>query len=816
MFKPKSPRSKSELILDYPLPGWNLRIRSLFVAGILSLVIVAQLAFGNFIFSSFADAPAREEEALFLAQKAYEDGYYDVSLGLLERFLRDYPDSSRTIEANLLIGECFFYQNKLKPALAKFDELLKSPAAKPIKDALYYWIAEINFKVNNYGAAIPYYEKVIKEFPGSSYVPIAYYSLGWCLFQEGRFEEALHYFTSLSREYPENPQSKDAAFKIIECLYNLKDYHGLKDKTDLAIREFSQDPLKAPYLYFYLGEANYYLGNFTASVEAYSKGLDANPDNKIQALTRLDLGWAYLKLKRYKDAEDVFAGLKREDLEKRNLEVLLLGRATLLMETNRINQAKKTYEELSNLTSDPLIALQGLMGKADALYGLADYPEASKVFREALTKIDPKDKASAQIADKLRYSLGKSLLNEGRIKEAIDEFRKVVDSGSDDMFKINALCQIGDAYQDEANYKKAQETYDFFLKRYPDSSCSDYALYQLGSVYLKDSRIEEAILSLEAFEKRFPASNFLDDAAYTLGLAYFNKRDYTSAEHELKRFQAGLSSSDTRPKALYLLGNCFYNSGDYASALQVFKEIPRSGCGTLDAGLLQKAEYGQADSLYQMGKEEEALARFKALRSKYPDSSFTPDIIWWLGIYYYRHKEPDLAGRYFLSIIQDFPKSGLLPDAYYALGLTYIDKDKNKEALDYLEKALSFNKADVNPKAAVALAELFSKSGDYDNALLYYRSSINGAPLEDLPALHFKIAEIEEAKGNLDEAEKEYFQATKLSGKADAFTVKALFRLGRAYEDKGNYQEAIKAYTIILNMNLPESKYAAERINQLK
>ena len=77
---------------------------------------------------SFAQESAKEEEALFVARKAFDDGFYDVSLGLLERLLINYPNSSKLSEANLLIGECLFHQNKYLEALAKFEELLNNPS----------------------------------------------------------------------------------------------------------------------------------------------------------------------------------------------------------------------------------------------------------------------------------------------------------------------------------------------------------------------------------------------------------------------------------------------------------------------------------------------------------------------------------------------------------------------------------------------------------------------------------------------------------------------------------------------------------------
>ncbi|MDO8662285.1 MAG: tetratricopeptide repeat protein [Candidatus Omnitrophota bacterium] len=712
-----------------------------------------------------------------MAQKAFEDGFYDASLGFLERFLKNYPDSAKAIEANLLVGECYFHQHKFTAALAKFEELLKDPQSKSIRDVLYYWMAEVNFKGDNFTQASLYYKNIIQEFPVSAYAPAAYYSLGWCLFQEHRFKDAIGYFQALIKKYPQEPQAKDAGFKIIECLYNLKDYAQLKERINSNIDVFPKDALRVAYLYFYLGEADYYLGDFDGALAAYAKVLTNSPDAKMQALTKLDLGWAYLKLKRYQEAEDVFLGIKQSNLEKGSRDILLLGRAIASMETNRIHQAKKLYEELSVQASDPLISIQGLIGRADALYNLADYAEASKAYQEALAKVNLKG-AYRQIIDKLYYNLGWSLLKQGYILEAITAFQRVIDLSSDATFRAGALCQIGDAYQEGADYKKAEEAYKLLLKEYPGSHYNDYTLYQLGSVCLKEAKINEAILNLILLEKKFSSSKFLDDAAYTLGLAYFNKQDYNLAKETLKKFQDIFKNSDLRPKALYLLGNCLYSLGDYPSAIQVFKEIPRfTG---IEAELEEKAEYGVADALYQMGQEEEALARFKALRSKYPGSSLAPDILWWLGSYYYQHNEVELAQRYFLSLIQDFPKSNLLADAYYGLGLTLMDGPKAQEALDNFRKALALNNPEIKPKAAVAMAE------------------------------------IEEAKGNIDQAAKDYLEAIKLSGQDNKLTATVLLRLGRIYEDKNNIQEALKVYSKILDMNIAESKYAEERIASLK
>ncbi|MFA4989494.1 MAG: tetratricopeptide repeat protein [Candidatus Omnitrophota bacterium] len=745
--------------------------RKIFLAILLVLFSSAQLP------AQEIAASLKEEETLFMAKKAFEDGFYEVSLGLLERFLNTYPDSLRGPEADLLAGECYFQQNKFTQALNKFEALLKNPKAKGISDAVYYWMAEVHLKGDDFAQAAVYYKKIIQEFPNSSYVPIAYYSIGWCLFQEHKFQEALGYFQTLAEKFPREPQGKDAAFKMAECLYNLKDYSSLKSKIGPLLELFPKDSLRSSYLYFYLGEANYYLDNFSESLEAYTRSLAANPDEKMQELIKLDLAWAYLKLKRYKEAEDIFWSIKQKFLEKRSRDILCLGRAILLMETNRVNEAKKIYEQLLSEAGDPLILAQAYIGKADAFYNLADYKEASRAYQEALSEVDLQG-LSSQIADKLYYNLGWSILKQGDAQAAVKEFRKVAATSNDLQLKVSALCQIGDIYQESGDYLKAQKSYQEVLQIYPASPYSDYACYQLGVAGFKDAHYKEAILSLE-------------------------------------KFQDGFRESGLRPKALYLLGNCFYNLGDYTAARRSFKEVIRAA--EQDTELIQKAEYGIADCFYQSGEEKEALKRFKALRSKYPDAIFTPEIIWWLGSYYYQHSEPVLAARYFLSLVQDFPNSDLLADAYYALGLIFIDGGQPREALRDLKKAWDLNKPDIKFKAAVAMAGVFFKTGNYASALDYYHKGLEVAAGQELAGIRLKIAEVLEAQGRLEEAVKEYSETVRLSGQENnPIAANALLRLGQIYEDRGDTHAALDSYDKIVKMNIQESKYAEERLNRIR
>jgi len=252
-----------------------------------------------------------------------------------------------------------------------------------------------------------------------------------------------------------------------------------------------------------------------------------------------------------------------------------------------------------------------------------------------------------------------------------------------------------------------------------------------------------------------------------------------------------------------------------------------------------------------MGNEKEAVARFKVLRSRYPDSKLNPEIIWWLGEYYYRQNDLRMAQRYFLSIINDFSSSNIVADAYYMLGAISQEKGDYENAINNFSKVEQLTKSDLAGQAAIAIADIQAKEdkleaalgsyrqtserypnlaaavypkiaeichrlGDYDEAVDFYRKGLEAAPLRQLADLQFKIAETRETQGKFKEAVEEYLKVAYLYPENAKLAVKALLRVAAIYENQGKSAEAINIYKRIISMGVEEAKYARERINAIK
>jgi len=582
------------------------RIKKYFI-----LILIAIICLPLF---SYAQVGNKEEEVLFVAKKAFEDGYYEVSLGLLNRFLTDFPDSPRASEAELLAGQSYFYQGKELEALAKFEELLNKESALSIKDAVLYWIGEAYFKANNFPKAAATYRKVIDEFPRSSYVPVSHYSLGWSLFQEGSFKEALVYFKIMQEKYPKEPQTLDAAFKISECLYSLKDYPALRIQARGLLGLFAKDLSRLAYLYFYIAESEYYLDNFNQSLDFYKKVLKESADAKLRVLSNLGVGWSYLKLKDYKKAEAEFMLIKEEGLDKKILEALLLGRA-------------------------------------------------------------------------------ESLLKQGRLKESRIEFKKVINVSDDSTIKEGLFVKIADIDQELGEHAAAIEGYKLVLAGYPAGSYRDYISSRVGV------------------------------SVYALGLEYFQKQDYELCLKILEEARKNTKEITFLPDAAYLLGNCYYNLGDFKKAIELFKD---ARARSQDQELTQNAEYAIADSLYYLGREKEAVSVFNALRSRYPGSKLTARVLFWLAGYYYQQNEFGLSSRYFLSLIQDFPNSGLAEDARHSMELISFARGQELEVKGEPDAAVEeylkiINDSLLKEKAFLRIARIYEDNDDFNQALKFYK-----------------------------------------------------------------------------------------------
>ncbi|VAX35448.1 hypothetical protein MNBD_UNCLBAC01-1960 [hydrothermal vent metagenome] len=819
-----------------------------FYIKIVSKVMAIFLIF-SFVTTPIIFAQEGSQELFLVAQKAFEDGFYDVAMRYIDQLLQEYPQTDRRIEANLLLGQCYFFKSQYLKAYDIFQKLLKH--AK-FKDATLFWLGETYLKGSDYSAAEKQYRELIKIYPKSVYTPQAYYSLGWVYFEQEKFAKSKEVFLNLIKNYPAHQLTEDASFKLGEAEHNLQEYENTIQYFKNYILTYPQSTRHAE-SYFYIAEAYYYLENYLTAATYYAKTAEFAYDHKLILMAKVSLGWCYLNLERFQLAQKYFDEAYQFSKEKGIFsDDVFLGQANLYARTKEHTKALSAYTQLIKQFPNSRRIYEAYLGQANMYYLLEDYAKAIMAYQGIIDQA-PSDPIDQEILEKAYFGVAWAYLKAGDIDAAIDHFEAIGNRTQSQTVQISALTQIGDAYQDADQMEAAIEVYDRILNEYQDSPYTDYVQYRQGVALLKLEKIDAATLSFQSLKANFPDSKYLNDIEYYLAVAYFKKGNWTVAKEHIQFFIADLSSShEFLAEANYILALSTFNLEEYKSSIQLFQKIIKNF--PKQSNMIRNAEMSIAKGHYKLGDVKEGVKRFKILAIKYPQTEIAHEALIWLGDYYLEASNFDNAIAYYQQFLMQFPGSDKRAMIFYELGQAYQVKGEYDQAINAFKNIGSDSNVELYAKAKLAIANIFSKKFDPQAAIEIYQSIVETSPefrrdayiklaeehksseeyvkaienytkaLESKRGrsevinaqLQFYIGDMYEFLNQHPKAIEAYLRVPYLYASQKKWVIKAYLRIARIFEDKEKWDEAKKIYDKIIQLQVAESKFASERIDWIK
>ena len=342
-------------------------------------------------------------------------------------------------------------------------------------------------------------------------------------------------------------------------------------------------------------------------------------------------------------------------------------------------------------------------------------------------------------------TLGKSLFDLGRHRDAVNYLHRVADGGPDFMAQL--------------------------------------ALYYEGLVQLS---LKNADAAQEAFERglRMNAYPPLTEAlSFNNALAAYSRhvgklgRGTTLLEDHLNRYHAG---SDYAAQVVKYLSDAYLNHPDAAASLASMGRIsplPKSL-----VPIRERVKLRGANRLLGSGKTDEAYRQYDDIIRAGSDARSVAEAYFWKGEVAYRNGDYreaiDATNRYLRQKSSDLP---LNPNAYYNLGYAYFSlsdwENARKSFLQFLQskesptpddKTMTFNR----------LGDIAVQSRDYNGALEYYNRVLQSAGKEADYALFKKGMTYGLMKNYREKAE----TLASLSGRypSSDYIPEALYEQGRA------------------------------------
>ncbi len=786
-------------------------------------------------------AQSTETDLLSAAQQAFNDGFSDVATRYLEDFLVKYPQSPSLSTAKLLLGQCDFLRGEYDKALDLFEGLSQQADNK---DEVLFWRGETYLKQDRLVDAQRDYRSVIDHFPRSAYVPQAYYSLGWSFFQEKKFDQAKEIFSRLTSQFPTHQLSEDAALKAAECDYNTG---LLKD----AITDFQNLVVKYPKsahlceVNFNIAESFYYLNQFTPAAGFYQKVLDPQCDDPLKLAALTGEGWAYIKLGKLNEAQNVFK--KAQNFSKaKNLseEEVILGQANLAYEQGALEQALALFTDFIKDYPQSPHWTQGYLGRANVFYLFKRYDEARADYFRLSGQKDP------EVFEKSQFGLGWCELKLGHLSAAINHFQEVFDHILDTEVRANALIQMADVTQESGQWDAAAGMYERVKKMYPGNGMMDYVLYRQTIAFLKSEKVDAALDDLKALQNSFAGSKYLEDIDYYMGVISFKKGDWQASVEMMGRYLKDLTRpSEFTPEANYILALSHLNLKEPEEALKVFQKILRLYPN--DMGIAQNADIGIAKCQFELGQESQAVQRFKLIVYKYPKTDAEFNALLWLAQYYLKNADADPAIGYYRSIIDGFPASPQIDQVHYELGQAYEIQGHSDDALEQYRSISAADGSlkgktrlaiagimskDLDPQRAIAayesiiatsmdyageaylkLGQLYRSTQDYEKEIDVYQNALASPKGQiDRAQIQFNLADTLELMSRTEDAIAEYLKIPAVYPNEQAWDVKAYLRVAKIYEEGKDWEGARVTYQKILQLNTPEATFAQERLDWIK
>ncbi|HOD12245.1 MAG TPA: tetratricopeptide repeat protein [Candidatus Omnitrophota bacterium] len=369
-----------------------------------------------------------------------------------------------------------------------------------------------------------------------------------------------------------------------------------------------------------------------------------------------------------------------------------------------------------------------------------------------------------------------------------------------------AKLLLGQCYFFKGQFLKA---FGIFQELSSLPNYQDAASFWLGETYLKNKDYPQARNHYKKILDLHPRSDYAPQAAYALAWIDFELNQFEEAEEKFKNFLINYPQHALAEDAAFRIGECKYNLTQYSKAVQSFQSYIQTFSRS---NRLDQAHFYIAESQYYLQEFQESIKSYGIVDRE--TKSDRTRILSYIGIAWghLRLKQFTEAQKAFEQAqkISD-EKKIVMEEPLFGLATLYAESNDLEKALQTYQKIVTDHPQSTRlHEALLGKANILYMNERYDDAIEIYKKV-----LSDPSKLITAASIIEKAglglawtylkNGNAPKAI-ETFQSVISSTTNKIIKVSALTQIADAYQDLGQFQQALNAYDTILQ-NYPDTPY---------
>lgn len=534
---------------------------------------------------------------LKIAESFYYQQKFPEALKEYKKVVTDYPESKYVDYALYSIGWCNYRTGNDEDAISSFERLLKEYPKSKYVDSSQKAVEKIKLEYNEKKAKellatakSLYAEKknreaknnlkeVLDKYPqsevvaeakellaeideqlvaGSYKAASAIYERGEAALKDKNYDEATHEFKRVILEFPESEYAK-LAVKAIALIEEEKSYLLARTKWEESVKLYEEQKLEKAKEGFKEIVKEYPQTKYKEEAEEKLIELETQ-EGELGAYNTYKKALSLMNEKDYLEAINTFQKILTD---YPNTEYVSLAQAG-------INSAQETMKNER---------VRRKFDIAQRYYNLGDYKSAKGWFEDIKenypdTEYAQKANESLITISKIgtpkgveeEYNLGIKFYEQGKLQEAIAQFKKIIDNYPKTKFakaaqdslltatnKLNdeqakILYDDGRKFQGYGEYKFALEQYDKCINEYPNSYWTVYAVYGKAEILYANEEFNKAKVEWQKVVDNFTTSDLVPHALYHVAECYEQQGDNKKACSFYERLQK------TYPESIYAKG----------------------------------------------------------------------------------------------------------------------------------------------------------------------------------------------------------------------------------------------------------------------
>ena len=675
---------------------------------ILLTLLVTFIGYNSFSQASYVNIDIekkyKEAKELFVKEQ------FALAYPLLKELKQQYADNTISDHTYINDDVNYYYivcQLKLKHQVAEKEarRYVDVVANEPRRQLMSYHLAKYYFLQDDFSNVINYYERTGLDNISNEEIADVKFEKAYCYFNLKNFDQAKPLFEEVTQLndnkyfipanyyygflcYKDKEYNKAlSAFRLVETVeeykgvvpYYIAEILYFEGKRDEALR-YGESVLARGGNLVYQSEMNLLIGQLYFEKKIFLKALPfleayVNSSDKVDKEILYELSFCYYNANNLPKAIEGFKQLSNEKDSMGQNSMYLLGDCYL--RSNQKENARNAFQYCAYNNSNATQQKVSRFIYAKLSYELGYQDVALNEMKKYLN-----DYPNSEYDTEAKEILVSLLANTNNFREALELYESF-GIPTPSMRKVYPKILYGRAVEfiNDQQLTKADELLNQVLADANVGSITPYANFWKGEIAYRNNKYDEAIRYLSLYvQSNAPTQGEANPTAakYNLGYSLLKKENYSKALAFFEQITkiVSVTSPAIEQDAYLRTADCYFMLKEYAKANALYDNVINNALAQGDYALFQKA------MIAGVKNSSERIKILNTLTRQYPISYLVPDVNMEIANTYMEDEKFRDAIPYLDKILVDANAVNLYPKAYLKLGLCYYNIDKNKEALN--------------------------------------------------------------------------------------------------------------------------------------